>query len=35
MAWMTGALPVPAEQTSELLEEMLATRFDETFFGKS
>jgi antitoxin CptB len=35
MAWMTGALPVPADQTSELLEEMLATRFDETFFGNS
>jgi antitoxin CptB len=35
MAWMTGALPVPAEQTSSLLEEMLATRFDETFFGNT
>jgi antitoxin CptB len=35
MAWMTGALPVPAEQTSSLLEEMLATRFDETFFGNA
>ena len=33
MAWMTGALPVPADQTSSLLEQMLATRFDETFFG--
>jgi hypothetical protein len=28
-------LPVPAEQTSSLLEEMLATRFDETFFGNT
>ncbi len=34
MAWMTGASPVPAEQASSLLEEMLATRFDETFFGE-
>ena len=33
MAWMTGAQPVPADQASELLREMLATRFDETFFG--
>lgn len=33
MAWMTGALPVPADQTSSLLEQMLATRFNETFFG--
>ncbi|MEE4236106.1 MAG: succinate dehydrogenase assembly factor 2 [Anderseniella sp.] len=34
MAWMTGALPVPSDQNSGLLQEMLATRFDETFFGE-
>ena len=33
MAWMTGAQAVPADQDSALLQEMLATRFDETFFG--
>lgn len=33
MAWLTGAKPVPVEQDSPLLQEMLATRFDETFFG--
>lgn len=33
MAWMTGALPVPPEADSPLLQQMLATRFDETFFG--
>ena len=35
MAWMAGALSVPAEQDSGLLQEMLSTRFDETFFGGS
>ena len=34
MAWMTGSLPVPADQDSALLQQMLATRFDETFFGE-
>ncbi len=33
MAWLTGAQPVPGEQASPLLQEMLSTRFDETFFG--
>ena len=33
MAWLTGAQPVPAGQASSLLQEMLATHFDETFFG--
>ena len=35
MAWMTGAQPVPADQDSSVLQEMLSTRFDETFFGSS
>ncbi len=34
LAWLTGAQPVPEDQQSELLQEMLAARFDETFFGK-
>ena len=33
MAWMTGAKSVPADVDSPLLQQMLATRFDETFFG--
>ncbi len=33
LAWMTGAQPVPDDQQSALLQEMLAARFDETFFG--
>ena len=33
LAWLTGAQPVPDDQQSALLREMLATRFDETFFG--
>ncbi len=33
LAWLTGARPVPEEQTSTMLEEILAIRFDETFFG--
>ena len=33
MAWLTGARPVPAGQAPPLLREMLATLFDETFFG--
>ena len=35
LAWLTGTQPVPQEQQSPLLLEMLATRFDETFYGKS
>ncbi|MEO1160049.1 MAG: succinate dehydrogenase assembly factor 2 [Pseudomonadota bacterium] len=34
LAWLTGAQPVPEDRQSELLQEMLASRFDETFFGK-
>jgi antitoxin CptB len=33
LAWLTGAQPVPGDQQSALLQEMLASRFDETFFG--
>ena len=33
LAWLTGAQPIPEDQQSELLQEMLAARFDETFFG--
>lgn len=33
LAWLTGAQPVPGDQQSALLQEMLAARFDETFFG--
>jgi len=33
MAWMTGAQAVPADQDSSLLQQMLTTHFDETFFG--
>jgi antitoxin CptB len=33
LAWLTGAQPVPREQQSALLKEMLSVRFDETFFG--
>lgn len=35
LAWLTGAQPVPDDQQSPLLREMLSARFDETFFGKS
>ena len=35
LAWLTGAQPVPDDQQSPLLLEMLAVRFDETFFGQS
>ncbi|MGI9513586.1 MAG: succinate dehydrogenase assembly factor 2 [Anderseniella sp.] len=34
LAWLTGAQPVPDDQQSPLLQEMLSARFDETFFGK-
>jgi antitoxin CptB len=34
LAWLTGALPVPTDEASPLLEEMLSTHFDEMFFGK-
>ncbi len=34
LAWLTGAKPVPQDQNSRL-QEMLAGRFDETFFGNS
>ena len=33
LAWLTGAQPVPDDQKSALLQEMLSARFDETFFG--
>lgn len=33
LAWLTGAQPVPGHLQSPLLQEMLAARFDETFFG--
>ncbi len=35
LAWLTGTQPVPEEQQSPLLLEMLATRFDESLYGKS
>lgn len=35
MSWLTEAAPVPADQDSAMLQEMLSLRFDETFFGKS
>jgi len=35
LAWLTGAKQVPQDQNSRLLEEILASRFDETFFGNS
>lgn len=35
LAWLTGAHPIPADQQSPLLQEMLSTRFDETFFGNT
>ncbi len=33
LAWLTGTQPVPDDQQSGLLQEMLSARFDETFFG--
>ncbi len=33
LAWLTGTQPVPDDQRSPLLQEMLSARFDETFFG--
>ena len=33
LAWLTGTQPVPDDQQSALLQEMLSVRFDETFFG--
>ena len=33
-AWLTGTQPVPDDQQSPLLQEMLSARFDETFFGR-
>ncbi len=35
LAWLTGAQPVPEDQQSPLLLEMLSVRFDETFYGKT
>lgn len=34
LAWLTGTQPIPQDQRSPLLLEMLAARFDETFYGK-
>ncbi|MEM9471697.1 MAG: succinate dehydrogenase assembly factor 2 [Pseudomonadota bacterium] len=35
LAWLTGTQPVPDDQQSALLQEMLSARFDETFFGNA
>lgn len=35
LAWLTGTQPVPEDQQSPLLLEMLSVRFDETFYGKT
>ena len=35
LAWLTGAQPVPESETSQLLQKILASRFDQTFFGSS
>ena len=32
LAWLTGTQPIPQEQQSPLLLEMLACRFDEAFY---
>ncbi len=33
LAWLTGARPIPQDQQSALLLEMLALRFDQSFYG--
>jgi len=35
LAWLTGTQAIPQDQQSPLLLEMLAVRFDETFYGNS
>jgi len=35
LAWLTGTQPVPEDQQSPLLLEILSVRFDETFYGKT
>ena len=35
LAWLTGTQPVPEDQQSPLLLEMLSARFDNTFYGKT
>jgi len=35
LAWLTGTQPIPQDQQTTLLLEMLAVRFDELFYGNS
>jgi len=35
LSWLTGAQPIPRDQQTTLLLEMLALRFDQSFYGSS